>query len=118
MSSESTDEYSIVKQLQIAKCLLISTQQLRCAIIKSCDFLTIEFFADLAFNFLKGNIDCTRHQFLCLKKYRKLLKKLASNCYGSRKFFEESIKRKRRLLCRIKDSLFWNNFLSPVVGNV
>lgn len=115
MSRESYGEASMIRQMQIARCLHSCEIQLRNAILKNVSSFFIEFLSDLSYNYLRGNIKCTKNQFSCLKKYRKLLKRLSANTYGNKKLYELSVKRKRRVLCKIKDSNFWDSFLFPLM---
>ena len=106
---------SITSQIQLAQVLHSSSTQLRNAILKNCNPFLIEFLSDLAFNFLRANIECSKSQFVCLKKYKNILKKLSINEVGSKSLYEASIRKKRIILHRIKDSNFWHNFLLPIL---
>lgn len=114
-NNNSDYESSIIHQIQISQILHSCSISLRNAVLKNCTQFTIEFLSDLAYNFLRGNIECTKQQFSCLKSYRVVLKKLSASTFKNSKTYDISIRRKRQILCRIKDNQFWKNFLLPVV---
>lgn len=62
--------------LQLLSVFKNSNSKVRKAILKNCDNKFIDLIAEICYNYLRGNIKCSRKQFCELKKHKKCLHRI------------------------------------------
>lgn len=104
-------------QLPLLRLLKEANPALRKAIITHSTPDLIEALGEISFNYLKGNINCTKAQYRGLKSYKKCLRSIVKGCQKKR-CKREKLKnyrtKERRVLSRQKGG-FWQVLLAPVI---
>lgn len=107
-------------QLPLLRVLKDANPALRKAIILHSTPELIEALGEISFNYLKGNINCTKSHYQDLKSYKKCLRTLVNGCLKKRCSKEKHKNyriKERRVLSRQKGG-FWQVLLGPVISEL
>lgn len=103
--------FNVERHLRLLDVIKNSNPKLRNAIIACAEPELINAISEICYNFLRGNIICTKKQFDVLKKHKNCIRKLAKCGAG-----ENTITRRKILLQ--KGSGFWISLLTPVISEL
>lgn len=108
--------FCVERHLQLLEVLKKADPKLRKAILKNADSGAIDAIGEICFNYINGNIVCSKQQYGELAKHKNDIRKLVAQCQ-KKKGKNCSKKIERKILLQKGDG-FWLALLSPVVSEL
>lgn len=108
----------IERHLALLEVIKTANPELRRSIIKHSDPEVIDAITEVCYNYLRGNIECSKTQFKQLSKHKNCLRKIVKcgdkNCRSK----TNQARGKERAILMQKGNGFWLPLLIPVISEL